>query len=866
MMRRWQSMRRWAWLGLSALVVVGALVLLWPRRSGGPAHALLAQTGAAPAPLEAVREQGSRSLRLAAPEAAAEPTADRATAPERLQHGFVLDPEGTPVAGASIELLLGSSAIARSDDRGAFELELPAQPLLLRARWGELCSAPAQVDERTLERSLILQLELASVVEVHVVASSTRRPLAAARVVLEAGDPPRVVTEARTDPKGQVRLTAGGGGMFSVRAEAAGFGRAEREVLLSSASSGRVSVTLALLPEVAIQGTVQDAAGRPVAAADVVAWHVSAKTSAGRQSTDAEGRFRFDGLSQGAYRFEAHHPQLGAGQTPELELVSGVRQLVIALDSGRVLQGVVLDPAARPAPGTVVALEPIAPGQFRRRERWRVTSDAAGRFRFAGVPTSTVRLSARRDAQRAEPVELSLDLAGEVQLQLTEPATLSGTVLDAAGVSVPGAEVMARVAAGPSARAVGLGGERVKADEQGDFVLSVSPGQRYELFASSPSELLGEGFDRWAQAPLATAEAGAEDLVLVVPGVGSLQGWVEREDGSLPDEVTLLLGGYPLVSSSGGVFLFQGIPAGSYAVTVTGPSFEATELPEVVVAAGEVTALEGIVVRGGRALRGEVVSAAGEPVEGARVIASQSFHGDGHTLNRRELEQEPELRIAHSDASGRFVLPGVGAAARALAAEHDVFGRSAFVPIDASLDGTTLVRLVLQPAATLEGQVSKSGSAAEGFVLVVKDPSRSASFTAISDAEGRYRFQRLPAGEYQLSALNQSSAGDYDLQRRSVRLEPGQLAREDFEFHGGNVELTLAVREAPEPPRPLELRGSAVYLQDTARDGAYHFSGVEPGQYQACWVVAATAPEQPAVPGCTTVVVQPTPARQALLL
>jgi protocatechuate 3,4-dioxygenase beta subunit len=856
-------MQRRVTLLIAALAVAAAAALaLWFGRMDGQAVAPTPQATRAATPTPTPTPGSSQR---AAPQLASAParSADL-PAPGPDIYGFVLDRDGSPVAGARVERLPHETPLALTEPNGQFSFPLDGS-MVVRARSGEVVSPPAVLSAGAEGRTLMLQLADAAVLRVQVLAASTSQPLPGASVQAKRTDEPSVdLPLLKTDEHGWAEFVSSGHGRLEVRAWAPGHGQATRNLLSSSASTGVRTLILPLPEQAVAQGTVRDASGAPVGGATVTVRDCSNGRTAGNVASDAAGRFRFGQLYRGCFRFEALAPQIGAGQTPLLELGRDLLELEIVIERGRELRGRVTDGANRPAAGVLVRLAPQAAGyiQLEGDERQQV-SDVSGGFAFLGLRANKARVTASLGGWYSEVEEVDLTLARSIELRLQDGDRIRGNVVDAQGMPIPEARVEARSLPSPAAALDPRLSEAlsVVSNDTGEFEFTrVRPGQ-WELYARAPDDALSPSLGD--PATRKTVASGSLDVSLVVPATGALEGWVELESGSVPSEVVLIVAGQPLVSPSGGSFFFQGIPAGIHRVLVTGPEFQPTELSEVEIRSHETTSLERILVQAGRTLRGRVVDAAGSPVAGAQVIAGAALHADGQGLHRKEIEEQPELRVAYSDQDGAFELLGLKqGGAGALVAAHPERGRSTFVPLASAKTG---VELTLRSPATIVGSVTRGGAPLEGFAVLAQDPTHAASFSTLSGADGQYRLDAVPPGDYTLTVANRNTEQSYGMQQRRIKLQERQTQQLDFDFENGSVSVVLQPSGPPVAGHSAVLRGPSLYVQREVTDGSYNFSNVSPGQYLACLLPQA-ARERPEQRRCLPLEIKATPVTQIFRL
>lgn len=846
-------------LGVVALLamVLGLAIWQWRARS-----APQLSVSSSPSPRQAALVRAAPSMTVSK---AREPVREAEPAPTQSDtrvHGFVLGPDGTPVAGAVVESQPRGTRLATSGENGEFWFVVARNSVVVRGRQGELQSPPAIAHAGVADQDLLLTLKPAGTLLVQVTSATSRQPVAGAALLLTRNHEP-IGSELRSDERGEARFVLTRGGHLLVRASANNFGAAARAFWASTSSAGEQRITLALPPECSAHGRVQSRDGKPAAAVTVVASDISSSQPPFSVQTDAEGRYRVAGLYPGVFRFEANDPVLGRAISAAVE-VKRDTLVNLRLDDRPALAGVVFDEAARPTSTAQVVLWPQADGAYRAPEQRLQVSDASGYFRFVGLPTARAKLAATLGELSSAIVELDLARQKSVELRLQATQVISGRVVAAGGNPVPNASVLARRAlTGESPRAMGSPDEaQASADERGQFQLRVLGTGKWNLFAHSPTDLLAaSGGD--AERVLATVEAGAIDVVLVVAGTGAIEGWVELEDGSLPEQATLVLAERPLASPSGGTFLFEGIPEGTHDVVVTGPEFEPTFVKGVTVRAGETTLLDAIKVKAGRRLRGRVTTASGAPVSGAEVAGGPTLYAAAQGLRRSQVEEEPELRTAYTDDSGRFELRGLARGTIGVMAEQAAYGRSSIVALDDDLPRE--LELQIQRTANVRGKVTRAGAALEGIAVVTKDAAGVATFTATSGQDGRYELVHLPAGKYVITAVNRQETGSYDMHRRELTLSAGQDAALDFELGEPGVRVTVQLADREQEPEHAVLKGPSVYIQETRTDGAYVFNDVVPGNYALCVTFKSSGGEA-AAPRCQPVAVAAAPARQQMKL
>ena len=131
-------------------------------------------------------------------------------------------------------------------------------------------------------------------------------------------------------------------------------GRVLQPVAVASAGAAE-DVRIAVSPGASIRGTVRSQAGSPIAGAQVQVWSSEpalARVVNTRASTDAEGRFRLEGIAPGENRLNVDAEGYISERT-ELAF-SGALTRDVVLTQGALVTALVLGPSGRPAPGVQV--------------------------------------------------------------------------------------------------------------------------------------------------------------------------------------------------------------------------------------------------------------------------------------------------------------------------------------------------------------------------------------------------------------------------------------------------------------------------------------------------------------------------------
>lgn len=194
-----------------------------------------------------------------------------------------------------------------------------------------------------------------------------------------------------------------------------------------------------------ISGRVELAGGQSAGGALVTVWPRRWRDAEPpRDATaDPDGRFSVEGLQPGRYRITARYPRHAPAR---LDATAGDRDLVLRLDSGGRLSGVVKSASGEPVhPFTVVVRA--------RRQRWGEplqtlsVVDPAGRFEVDGLPPGAARVVVAAPGRApSPPVDVTIPQAGAepawIEVVLATGGTLYGSVrARGTGDPIPEAEV-----------------------------------------------------------------------------------------------------------------------------------------------------------------------------------------------------------------------------------------------------------------------------------------------------------------------------------------------------------------------------------------------------------------------------------------
>jgi hypothetical protein len=295
----------------------------------------------------------------------------------------------------------------------------------------------------------------------------------------EVGSP----LDAFTDADGMYKLGPVTG---QVVLTASAFGHADlrRTVEVAIATSNtpderREDFTL-IVADAVLSGTLDDAAGAPVPAAQI---EVISGAGGGRQAVvGPDGTFSIDHLPAGPLRVRVTHPSY---PTAELDAVAttGDREKVrLRLPLGGAIEGVLLDgTTGAPLAGLVIS------GYGPNGATADTTSEATGRWKLGPLRPGKWRLTIEQPGYLAASREVDVRASrapGEtsvhdIRFDLAKGALVGGTVRDGRGQRVVGATVTVQRASGDGPTATGT------TDSQGEFRIRDAPTGELTIQATS---------------------------------------------------------------------------------------------------------------------------------------------------------------------------------------------------------------------------------------------------------------------------------------------------------------------------------------------------------------------------------------------
>ncbi|NRD49447.1 carboxypeptidase regulatory-like domain-containing protein [Corallococcus exiguus] len=549
------------------------------------------------------------------------------------------------------------------------------------------------------------------------------QPVSSVRLVARRADRGSlVIRSGTTDATGTARLRVMPG-WYVVQAEAAGFVSVTRaDARVPVGGEARLDVTLERAAPIA--GRVVDAGGKPIAWATLRLSRSNETVSAPKTESDAEGRFRFDGVPAGRVMLQAEKYKWSPTR---LELVAPAPELAVVMGGLGSLRVQVRGPDGQPLPGgpfsissmdDFVSMDDMSPDELSPEEAQDATvfqQLPAGRYSISGrytpVPGCEWTRSIAVQVLPGQQAEATVSFEG-----LHDAGPWRGRAVDANGKALDHGTVTAW---GGHEEPPGLGLSgwcKGVVGQDGSFTLP-------HVFTAPRVLTLGapEGAQDWeARGPL---PAGTGEAVVFRRVSGSLKGRVVRPDGQ-PVGFFEVNGHSPNNPRGEYVRYVDLTHTYQWVIDVLGfaPALVRAQGRE-----GEVIQVPDVVLEEGRTVQGRVFASNGRTgVPHQEVELVEEFDLDGHGPYRSQW--------AMTDAEGRFELKHVP-------------GRRQFLRVDSKEHGTVLhalepnetaVRLRLVPNAELHGFVTDGAQVPLAGVDLNVHCEGGFKMSARSDGSGHY--------------------------------------------------------------------------------------------------------------------------------
>ncbi len=718
---------------------------------------------------------------------------------------------------------------------------------------------------------------------------------------------------AVTDAEGQFTLDGLGGGRHIVAAVPEGEPFQIRDDVNIPA---RGPIELVIEGDAWLEGRVTGDGGRGVTGATVfVASFDQSSPLVGQARTDATGAYSIRGLRSGpvqlflvqaegyaTYPTDLMSALQGGGRGRDV-IQPGRNEKNVSLEPGGTVTGVVrIADSETPLEGVRVELVTVLAmfGGFRG-----ATTDSQGRFEITSVPMGESALVLSKDgwfqpgvnaqvlaarffrgggkpgADSGKGAALSISQPGqkvERTFEMARGSTVKGKVTRPDGTPVAGARVQLVQESGGemdemlrALSAVFGGSDPRLTDAEGNFeVAGPPPGQKARVWAKSQGWLDGSS-ERFAcgigdvkEGVVVTLRQGAliEGTVKDEKGTpiqGALVRWVKREQDDEWSWQWQLRNATPTLTDAEGRFHAANVETGKVVVEVSHPQYLPDTRRDAVTEEGKSLVIDSKLVLGA-VLSGKVIGPDGKPVTGADVSIAAASRDGAQNFGRGNDG-------ATSDAKGLFRAEGLAAGPWTLTARAKGFAPSEAVQVATTTSEVTLrllpayeiagvVRAGGQPVANAQVQLVRIGGSVGGAVRrgqpTADGTVRETIDNETTDAEGRFRFEGVPQGTYELDAgptwwgesranilpttVKEIAAGNVNV---AIECTAGlSISGRVFLPDGTNAPAGQVNAQRMRGPNEPPAVGDRDWANGAVADGAFELVGLAAGR----WTVTVTVP------------------------
>ena len=600
--------------------------------------------------------------------------------------GFVRSKEGEPVVGAEIFVATeGSPFQAVTDGTGAFRVAGLAPGRRVSLFVSAVGFGTRQASATPPASDLAIALDRNGTVRGRVVEADTKAPVAdfsIYRTEPRAGGGFGMRMAVGDDPHafhaedGSFALDGVPAGKWTIHASSPGYRTAEVGGVEVSAGGSAEGIVISLARGGTLAGRVVDAAPGTAVANASVSWAPASGASGiaafgpapeGRDATsDADGKFAFDGLPDGKVVLSVSHPDyMDASVDVDPAKQSSID---VGLSAGGAISGtVVASDGHTPAAGARVTLDAL--GETGRFGTETAAADGAGGFVFDHLRAGRYELVAQSNAGSSAPSDLVLadgQRADGIVLSVAGGTLLQGTVSGLAPEQLAGVRVVAS-SSGYS--------DVTTTDDSGHFTLPDVPAGVVRLNAATSFRR-----ERTTQTTVEVPDGAPEMPVdIVFEGTSTLAGRVTRAGRALSGLIVVSSpesggGGRSLTQTDGdGHYTIEGLLDGAYRVSVSGEGVSyATSFDVSGDTAGDIEVP-------GATVSGRVTDAAsGMPLDGAEVAAESGAE-----------TQTVAVKRTATDSNGAYTISDVDPGAYQVTARRTGY-RLETQPVTVGTDGASL--------------------------------------------------------------------------------------------------------------------------------------------------------------------------------
>ncbi|NOS72614.1 MAG: carboxypeptidase regulatory-like domain-containing protein [Verrucomicrobia bacterium] len=512
-------------------------------------------------------------------------------------------------------------------------------------------------------------------------------------------------------------------------------------------------------------------------------------------TTDAQGRWQMKGLPPemlDRIGFEVKHPDftgtsmnVGGSATDEAKFRNGTHKIV--LKRGLIVRGKVTDEFNSPIKDAQVWA-----GDRNTRERQDKRTDTNGEFRFTNIKEGDVRFSvmAKGRTPEVKTATVKPDMP-EIIFKLIPGKLIRALVQNVAGEPLPGTRVSLESPTGGVAESYEF---NTTTDTEGRFEWDGAPDEPVQFY------FYKEGYEQKRGQRLKQNE----DNIVTLRKGRNVQGWVVDSDTQKP--ITKFRVGVGRNHEAGTSRFYADYPGmkdysdanGAFTVALNEEQNNAikAEADDYAEKVEQLPAAENGVVqivlklKPSSALRGVLVNPQGAPVPGATVALTEgdSIGSSFQLRNGRLSSYDRSSKLVTTDASGNFTLPSPPeTGGDVVASSESGFARASVAQVRGS------GQLVLQGFGRIEGTIKIGGQPVAGqeFGFSMQNIGISPdwqSYKTSSDEQGRFSFDKVPAGESSVIRLIKNSDTSWTHSHKTpVVVEAGKTAQVSFGDDGAVI-------------------------------------------------------------------------------
>lgn len=534
-----------------------------------------------------------------------------------------------------------------------------------------------------------------------------------------------------------------------------------------------------------------------------------------------------------------------------------------------------------------------------RGER-KATTDEQGRFRLPGMPPGkcvVVAKSSECPEGESGAIELKAhEELGNVDVTLEKGDRITGTVKGPDGKPVAAAEMHVNGAAsGQGRNMMRFGGRRnpfepdTTTDAQGHFEVKALKHGSYNVSVDAKGFAVKEvdNVDSSATTPLEISLTAGTHLAGTVHIKDSpelpknVKVQLTPVWGDVPPPPSLDFPDADNVATQDGAFVIADVEPGKYRVVARGDETTRGSSETIEVVDGQSLDNVEVTVERGALVVGKVVDAAtGAPVAGADVQAETIPQDDGSGGNSKRVSVQifggprgagrrfagngarQTVGRAKSDAEGKYELKGLPAGQFTIDARHADYAALRSAPLDVkTAEAKDNVDLRLLKGGTIEGTVTGlDGKPRTGDRIDVSSTTvEGVTLNALSDANGNYRVEHVPAGDGVVTRAEPETggsgrpvfrmafagAGGQEDPGKPFTMKEGDLVRIDFaqqekpwvegvvrSVEGPVAGATVQALPGDGGGRRGGFFGGDQKTATTAADGSYRIADLDPGSYR----------------------------------